>query len=108
MLIFPAHLFHLQQLNLEMQLGIRRNTGSAFLTVGEIRRDDELAFAAFLHAGNAFVPALDDLASTEVEHKGFVAVAAGVEFLAILERAGVMDIDLEKPFSPVDKGHWVI
>ena len=63
---------------------------SAAVAVGEVRRDDELASAADLHAGDALVPAGDDLADAESEGQRFAAVVGGVELLA----GGVRDADV--------------
>src|SRR5690606_41712258 len=54
----------------------------AGVAVGQVRRDDELAAAADLHAGDAHVPALDDAAAAELEVEGGAAVPGRVELLA--------------------------
>ena len=48
----------------------------------EVRRDDQPAAAADLHALHALVPAGDDLADAEAEVEGRAAVVRGVELLA--------------------------
>src|SRR5436190_18099129 len=65
----------------------------AALAVGQVRGDDELAFAADLHPGDAFIPALDDLPGPELERERPAAIETAVELLAVLERAGVMHLD---------------
>src|SRR5690606_14523672 len=67
----------------------------AGVAVAEVRRDDELAAAADLHAGHALVPARDDAAGAERELEGGAAVPRGVELLAGGEGdADVVDADL--------------
>src|SRR5690348_8815034 len=51
-----------EQLDFEDERGVGRDDAAAtVLAVGERGRDDELALAADLHAGDALVPALDDV-----------------------------------------------
>src|SRR5579885_1722038 len=85
---------HVKQLHLEGQLRVGRDLAHGAVAVGQVRRDDQLALAANLHAGHALVPALDDLAATEPEREGLAAVEAAVELRTVLQRAGVMDDDL--------------
>src|SRR5262245_5112980 len=69
--------FHSQKFDDEGQLRIRRDrAGVAALAVGEVGGDDELALAADLHAGDALVPALDDLPGAELEGERAAAVEA--------------------------------
>src|SRR5271166_2788541 len=79
-------LLHAEQLDHEGQLGVRRDhwrmTGRA---VGQVGWNDQLPLAADLHAGYAFVPALDDSASPERERERLIAIMTAIEFLAILE-----------------------
>src|SRR5436305_1497503 len=87
-------LLHPQQLDLEDQGGVRRNYAARPAgTVAEVGGDGELPLAADLHAGDAFVPAADDLPAAEVEAEGALAVMAGVELGAVLQPAGVVDVD---------------
>ena len=62
----------------------------AAVAVAEVRRDDEPAAAADLHARHALVPAGDDLAGAERERERLAAVPGGVELLA----GGVGDADV--------------
>src|SRR6476469_1570758 len=62
----------------------------AAVAVTEVRRDDQAATAADLHADDAAVPAGDDVAGTEGEREALAAVPGRVEFLA----AGVRDADV--------------
>ncbi len=68
--------------------------------VAEVRRDDESALAADLHAGHALVPALDDSAGAERKGERLAVVHAAVELLALGlaavggQPAGVVDRDL--------------
>src|SRR5215475_8152085 len=76
-------LLDLQQLNVEVQFRVGRDdVAGAAGAVAEFGRDDELARAANFHAGDAFVPALDDLAGAERKRERLAAVFAAVEFLA--------------------------
>src|SRR5581483_12078388 len=87
-----------QQLHLEEQRRVGRNDAArAARAVAEVRRDGELALAADLHAGDAFVPAADHFAFAEREHERLAAVLAGIELgarlAAAVEPAGVMHAD---------------
>src|ERR1019366_3309316 len=63
--------------------------------IAQGRRNDQSALAADMHGGDAFVPALDDLALAEREGKRLAPVGRAVEFLALLavnkEPAAVID-----------------
>src|SRR5262249_23678980 len=82
----------LEQFDLEDERRVGRDdaAGAAF-AIAEVGWDDELAGAAFLHAGDAFVPALDDdpLADGELERN--LAIAARIELFAVQKRADVVD-----------------
>jgi hypothetical protein len=66
----------------------------AALAVTQMRRNGELAHAAFFHAGDALVPAADDLTGAQLEAERVVAVLARVELASVGEPAGVMHADL--------------
>src|SRR5690606_13121960 len=67
----------------------------AGVAVSQVRRDDELAAAAHLHARDALVPAGDDAPAAQRELERLVAVPRGVELLAGGEGdADVVDADL--------------
>src|SRR5690242_12581214 len=91
-----ATLLHPEQFDVEHQRGIRGNEPAAYAarTIAERGRNDQRALAADLHRGNAFVPALDDLALSDRKFERLVAVDRRVELLALLaviiEPAGVM------------------
>src|SRR4051812_1280982 len=62
---------------------VRPDPGAGALrAVGQVRRDDQLAPAADLHALDALVPALDDLTLAERERERLAVVPRGVELLA--------------------------
>src|SRR4051794_6582602 len=83
-----------QELDVEVQFRLRRDgRRPALLAVRELVRDLELPRPADLHADEALVPPLDDLAAADAEAERVAAVLAAVELLAILERAGVMHLD---------------
>src|SRR5262249_58222924 len=63
------------------------------IAVAEVRGDDQLPLASHAHRGDAFVPALDHAAAAEREHERLAAIDRGVELLAALEPAGVVDAD---------------
>src|SRR5437763_1687425 len=84
----------LEQLDLEGQLRVGRDdAGRAARPVGQLGRDGQFADAADLHALHALVPALDDLAGAKREAERPAAILAAVELGAVLEPAGVMDLD---------------
>ena len=57
---------HFQQLDFKYQSGVRGNhTAGTVCAVTHFRRDGQLAFAAFLHAAEAFVPTFDNLSDAE-------------------------------------------
>lgn len=57
-----------QQFDIEEQRGIGWNiSAGALLAVAQFGRDDQLAFAADLHAGHALIPAFDDFAGAQRE-----------------------------------------
>src|SRR5262245_29024930 len=62
----------------------------ALRAVGQVRRDDQLAPPALLHADQALVPSLDHLAGAELEVEGLSAVIGAVELLTGL----VVDTDV--------------
>src|ERR1700674_338150 len=64
------------------------------LPVGQIWRNAQLALASDPHAGDAFVPALDDLARAQHEVKRMAGTNRAVELLAVGEPAGVIDFDM--------------
>jgi hypothetical protein len=59
-----------------VQFGVGGDEAAAdgFVAVSQVRGDHELAFAAFFHAGDAFVPAFDDLADAEFEGERLAAI----------------------------------
>src|SRR5687768_1274151 len=91
-------LLDVEQLHLEHQRRVRRDDAAgAARAVAELRRDGELALAADLHAGDAFVPSLDHVALPEREDKRLAAVKTRVEFRSLVsvfaQPAGVMHAD---------------
>ena len=57
-----AALFHFPQFHIKMQLRVGRDhTARTLFTVAQFRWNNELASAAYPHAGYPFVPALYDL-----------------------------------------------
>src|SRR5262249_17226823 len=87
-------LLDLQHFHLEDQVRVGRNqVAGAASAVGEFRRDHSLADAADLHAGHAEVPALDPFARAQREDERLAAILAAIELLAVLERAGVVDLN---------------
>jgi hypothetical protein len=71
----------------------RDHVSSAAGAVAELGGDGELALLADLHAEEALVPALDDLAGTDDEVEGAATIVARVELLAIGQGATVVDVD---------------
>jgi hypothetical protein len=65
------HLFDGDHLDFENKVRVGRNVRrSSLLAVAEMGGNGNLALTANLHAGNTNVPALDDLADTELEGEG--------------------------------------
>src|SRR5580704_7807067 len=86
---------HLEQFDVEDQRGVGRDDAAgAARPVAELGRDDQGALAADLHAGDALVPAGDDLMPAERELERLAAVERAVELLALgailVEPAGVV------------------
>ena len=84
-----------KQIDDEHERRVRRNRrGTARLAVGEARRDDQLAAAADLHAGNSLHPSGDHAAVRERRRERLVAAPGGVELLAgLVQDAHVVDRD---------------
>ena len=86
--VSAVRLLDLEQLDVEDQRGVRRNhAAGAARAVAQSRRNHERALAAHLHAGNAFVPALDHAARAERERERGVAIARAVELRRRANRA---------------------
>src|SRR5882672_8172686 len=87
-------LFDSEQFNFKGQLRVRRNgIARAALTVAELGWNNQLTLAADFHAGDAFVPTLDDSPGSEGEFERLVAILAAVELRAVFEPAGVVHLD---------------
>src|SRR5271168_801788 len=91
-----APLLHAEQIYVEHQRGARRNDAAgAARAIAQVRRNDQRALAADMHGGDAFVPALDDLALAEREGKRLATVERAVEFLTLLavdeQPSGIID-----------------
>lgn len=72
----------------------RDDTGSARSTVAESRVNCELALLANSHVEEALVPALDDLASADLEVEGLATIVGRIELLAVGQGAPVVDGDV--------------
>src|ERR1700728_1601821 len=89
-----------EQFDVEDQRRVRRkDAAGAARAVAEIGRNDQSAFAADLHGGDAFVPAGDDVVSADRKLEWLAAIDRAVEFLALgavlIQPAGIMhDADL--------------
>src|SRR5712671_6009833 len=80
-----APLLRSEQIDVEHQRGARRDVAAgAARAIAQVRRNDQRALAADMHGGEAFVPALDDLALAEREGKRLAPVERAVELLALL------------------------
>lgn len=83
-----------QQLDVENQGGVWRDqTWEASRTVGVRTRDGQSGLLANGEFWNTRVPALDDLADTDVALEGGASVDRRVELLAVFQGAGVVDSD---------------
>ncbi|KAF1736493.1 hypothetical protein CRV24_002099 [Beauveria bassiana] len=85
-------LLDLEQLDVKGQRAVGGNAGQSLAAVGEIGGDSQATLATNRHADDTDVPALDDLALTNLEGKG-LALLVGIELLAVLELANVADTD---------------
>src|SRR5438270_6085175 len=63
-----------QELDVEVQRRVRRNSGTTGDAVGQRGWNHELSLLADLHAGDALIPALYDLTLAEREIERLVAV----------------------------------
>src|SRR6185312_5640320 len=91
-------LFHAEQLDVELERGVRGNHAAGTArAVTQRGRNDQGAGAADFHARHAFVPAPNDHAGAQREHERIAAVPAGVELGAlhavVVEPARVVDGD---------------
>jgi hypothetical protein len=87
-------LLNLDELGLEDESRVGGDdTADSTAAIGKIGGNSELALLAHLHAEEALIPALDDLAITDSELERVTAVVAGVELLAVGESAPVVDCD---------------
>src|SRR5437868_456366 len=82
-----------EQFDFKDERRVGRNLALALRAIAEIGRNDELAFAAHLHAQYAFIPAANDRAGAEAKLVRLAAIYGAVEFAAVGERAGVMHDD---------------
>ena len=72
----------------------RDHAASAPASIGVVRRAYQLRLLAFLQLSDSFVPATDDLASSDHELQWLPSLHARVENAAVWEGASVMDLDL--------------
>src|SRR3954467_10501675 len=81
---FSETLTNFEQLDFEEQRGICWDDAArAARTVAEVGRNRQLALAADLHAGHAFVPAADHVPFSERENERLAAVLARIELAAL-------------------------
>src|ERR1700728_17747 len=64
----------------------RNDIARPAVTVREVRRDDESALPAYLHAGHALIPSLDHLAGAHLEAERRAALQRAVELFALVVR----------------------
>jgi len=80
------------ELSLEDERRVGRDdTAHGAVSVGKVGGDGELALLADLHAEEALIPALDDLALADSEVERRATVVAGVELGAISEGTTVVN-----------------
>src|SRR5258708_28171128 len=83
-----------EQFHFEHQGRVRRDhAAGAARAVTECRWNGQFAFAPDLHSLHAFIPSADDLALSQPEPKGVVAILAGIRLAAVREPAGVVHRD---------------
>src|SRR5689334_10330168 len=86
-------LFDAKQFDFKDERRVRWNLPLAPRAVAEIRRNDELAFAAYLHAQYAFIPAGNDRSGADAKLVRLAFIYGALEFGAVRERAGIMHDD---------------
>lgn len=84
---------YLQQLNLKHQIRIRRNLAHRPLAITQMRRHQQFALAAHLHAHDPLVPTLDDPARADHALERFAPVPGGIELGAVFQPTGVLGGD---------------
>src|SRR5690606_5540413 len=92
-----------EEFDLEDERGVGRNAARALSAIGELWRNDELAAAAHAHPGEAFVPAVDDLASTQCKRNRLAPYDGAVEERAVGEPAVVVH-----PHHVARLGHFAV
>src|SRR5690242_4333394 len=85
-MVAAAVLLHVEQLDVEDQVGIRRDRAAAFRAIAQRGGNDERALAAHLHAGDALIPAGDDHAAAELERERLAADGTVELFAVVLRR----------------------
>lgn len=85
-------LLDLDALDVEDQRRVTRDAGKALGAICQVCGNGDSPLATNGHAGNTNVPALDDLAATELEAER-LALLVAVEDLAVLELANVAHAD---------------
>lgn len=86
-------LLDLQKLDIEDERAIRGDTGDALASVCKVGGDCETTLTADRHAHDTDVPALDDLALTDLEGERRTLLV-GVEDLAVLELSDIAHANL--------------
>lgn len=101
------YLSRLQQLHIKDEGGIGRDGGrSPRLAVRQMRGDDQVALPADLHAVNTDIPATNDLAATEGEGEGLVALIkhSPIRF----ELPDVVHLDAVAPLRSRASAHHIV
>src|SRR5208283_1225516 len=75
-------------------------------SIGQIRRNAQLAFSTNLHPGDPFVPSLDDLPPAQQEVKRPPATDRTVELCAVGQPAGVVDFDVMSSLRARARAHF--
>ena len=96
---------HNQQLQLEYQGGVGGyQVTNRHITICQVRRNYEEAFASYLHPGNTFFPTIDDGPFTQCKLKRVPANGA-IKYGVVHQLAGVMHLHYCPRFGNVSAAH---
>ena len=91
-LLLPLSLLDAQQLDLEVEVGVWRNSrGLSGFAIGKLAGDSKSAFAPDFHCRQPLVPTRDYSAEPEVYRLSSGGLIGVVEFSAVFKPADVMD-----------------
>jgi hypothetical protein len=86
-------LFDAEQLDIEEERGIRRDSRSSGSPIGEIRRDDQLPFTTDFHRHDTFVPPFYYASGADHKSVWLFAINRAVELRSVLQSSRIMNDD---------------